>query len=501
MKILSPIELNIVTYTASTTLAKIDGGKLILMNGATTNNVTVPANGSVNFPIGTQIVIIQKSAIQTTFVADAGVTINSANSILNILNRYGNAILVKTATNTWELSHEVDLSNLNASNLTSGTVPTARLGSGAVGSGLKYLADDSTWKTISAGGLTYFTEAQNSSVPNATVKVDSLTAIASTTDADFSILPKGAGAFQLAIPDNTATGGNKRGIYSVDLQIARASATQVASGTYSFIGGGYGNNSSGSGSVTLGVSNTASGQYGTSIGYANNNSGTYGALATGWSNLMSSTGGFVGGYGCNHSSNYGLTMGYSSSNSGNSTIVIGQSISASAAYSLVVGQSHNVTGGNNSVVGSGGVTINGFGRQVQAYYNTTVGDAQNTKMVLTKRTTDATLTPLTVGGAAPYFGQTEFSLQDNSCVRFKGTIVGKQTGSANIGVWDIDGVISKAGTVTINVNNVIVVTNASTWGTPTLSVNGTLGLSINVIGKVATNIQWTAYLDATEVVY
>ena len=521
-----------------------------------------------------------------------------------------------------------------------------------------------------AGGLTYFTEAQNSSAPNATVNVDSLTAIASTTDADISIVPKGTGAFQLAVPDNTTAGGNKRGLNSVDLQTAsRSSANQVASGNYvSLLGGyrnratgnysviagnqnlasgqssvalgelltasaigsvglgvsctssgsysfssglqstatnsyavamgylctasgqssvslgasnnvsgtsgfgaggnntnsgnysavfgfsnsisgmytiragygntgnsaysvttgynnvvsgsengcfgssstvnanyafslGYQNTASGIASIALGQGNTASGLYSTSIGTGNNNSGTYGALATGWSNTMSSTGGFVGGYSCIHSGSYGLTMGYGSSNSGAQTIVIGQNNGSSAAYSLVVGNNHSVGGTNNSVTGSGGVTISGGGRQVQAYFNTVAGDAQNTKIVLTRRTIDATLTPLTVGGTAPYFGQNEFTLQDNSCVRFKGTIVGKQTGSTNIGVWDIDGVISKVGTVTINVNNVNLVTNPSAWGTPTLTVNGSLGLSVNVIGKAATNIQWTAYLECTEVVY
>lgn len=506
--------------------------------------------------------------------------------------------------------------------------------------------DSLVYEKLTIAGLTYFTEAQNTSAPNATTYVDSLTAVSSTTSADISIIPKGSGSFLLDIPNGLASGGNKRGLYAVDLQMDRLSATQVGSGNYSFTVGysntssntstvamGQSNNVSGFSSVALGyentvtgqysfatgvlntvggsyavvagnqnsaadysvsignlnsigtsslnasighnnthngavhgysfgrantigasatnsfvagynnlvsadravaigggvtasgaassalggqnntasgtystviggLTNTATGQYGVTVGgTANTNSGTYGALCTGWANTISSTGGFVGGYSCNHSGSYGITMGYSSSNTGQQTIVIGQSITSSALYSLVVGNNHTVTGQNNSVTGSGGVTINGGGRQVQAYFNTVAGDAQNTKMVLTKRTTDATLTPLTVGGTAPYFGQNEFTLQDNSCVRFNGTIVGKQTGTSNIAVWDINGVISKIGTVTININNVNVVTNPSTWGTPTLTVNGAYGMSVNVIGKIATNIQWTAYLDCTEVVY
>lgn len=48
---------------------------------------------------------------------------------------------------------EMDTRYLNASNLNAGTVPTARLGSGAVGSGLKALFDDQTYKTIAGSGV------------------------------------------------------------------------------------------------------------------------------------------------------------------------------------------------------------------------------------------------------------------------------------------------------------------------------------------------------------
>ena len=73
-------------------------------------------------------------------------------------------------------------------------------------------------EVFSAGGLTYFTEAQNTTAPNATVPVDSLTAVASTANADLAIVPKGTGALMADIPDNTTTGGNKRGQYAVDWQ-------------------------------------------------------------------------------------------------------------------------------------------------------------------------------------------------------------------------------------------------------------------------------------------
>lgn len=103
MKILSPIELNIVTYTASATLVKTDAGKLVIMNVASANTVTVPLNSSVSLPIGTQISIIQTGSGQTSFVASSGVTINSDTSKLKISTQYSGATLIKTAINTWSL--------------------------------------------------------------------------------------------------------------------------------------------------------------------------------------------------------------------------------------------------------------------------------------------------------------------------------------------------------------------------------------------------------------
>ncbi len=59
--------LNIVEYTAAlTTLQLSDAGKLLKLTNAGANDLRVPAESSVNFPIGTQILLIQYGAGQTT---------------------------------------------------------------------------------------------------------------------------------------------------------------------------------------------------------------------------------------------------------------------------------------------------------------------------------------------------------------------------------------------------------------------------------------------------
>jgi len=88
------------TQTASYTLVLGDAGKTVEMNVAGANNLTVPLNSSVAFPVGTYINIVQIGAGQTTVVATGGVTIRTITG-LKIPSQYGGATLYKRGTDEW----------------------------------------------------------------------------------------------------------------------------------------------------------------------------------------------------------------------------------------------------------------------------------------------------------------------------------------------------------------------------------------------------------------
>lgn len=92
---------------ASYTLVLTDQGKAITMTVASANNLTVPPNSSVAFPVGTVIGVEQLGAGTTTIVAGAGVTINSRGSLLNLGGQYAAASLRKTATDVWLLAGDL----------------------------------------------------------------------------------------------------------------------------------------------------------------------------------------------------------------------------------------------------------------------------------------------------------------------------------------------------------------------------------------------------------
>jgi hypothetical protein len=77
--------------TASYTLVLADADKLVEMNVATANDLTIPASV---FSAGTQILLAQYGAGQTTIVAGAGVTIRSNGAKLKLNVQYSGATLI-----------------------------------------------------------------------------------------------------------------------------------------------------------------------------------------------------------------------------------------------------------------------------------------------------------------------------------------------------------------------------------------------------------------------
>ena len=93
--------------TASYTLVLSDADKLVEMNVGSANNLTVPLNSSVAFPTGTQILLAQYGAGQTTVVATSGVTIRSNGGKLKLNVQYSGATLIKIAENEWYLFGDI----------------------------------------------------------------------------------------------------------------------------------------------------------------------------------------------------------------------------------------------------------------------------------------------------------------------------------------------------------------------------------------------------------
>lgn len=92
--------------TASYTLVLADKNKVVEMGVASANNLTVPLNSSVAFPVGSQINILQTGAGQTTIVATGGVTINATPG-LKMRAQWSYATLIKRATDTWVLVGDI----------------------------------------------------------------------------------------------------------------------------------------------------------------------------------------------------------------------------------------------------------------------------------------------------------------------------------------------------------------------------------------------------------
>ena len=96
-------ELATSPQNASYLIVAADRGKMVEMNVAGANTITVQPNSTVSFPVGTQIDILQVGSGKTTVAgATVGVTVNATPG-LAIRAQWGSATLIKRAENTWVL--------------------------------------------------------------------------------------------------------------------------------------------------------------------------------------------------------------------------------------------------------------------------------------------------------------------------------------------------------------------------------------------------------------
>jgi uncharacterized coiled-coil protein SlyX len=238
------------------------------------------------------------------------------------------------------LNNSIANSDLASNSVTPSKIDPTGASSGNV---ITYNGTSVVWAAAGGGGLTNFTESNYTYNSKTGVK---LLATNAATNADIVLQPKGNGSILSQQPDGTVTGGNNRGTNAVDLQTSRGNASQVASGNYSFIGGGVYNTASGlMSSVAGGQLNLASGQLS--------------FVGGGDSDTASGSNSFVGGGNKNIASN-----SYSS-------VVGGQSNLASGNSSSVVGGQSNLASGGYSFVGGGIKNIANFS------YSAVVGGYQN----------------------------------------------------------------------------------------------------------------------------
>jgi hypothetical protein len=127
--------------TASYTLVLTDAGKVVEMEKAEANLLTVPPNASVAFPVGTVLEVMQYGAGPTIITPGAAVTLRSPGGKLAILSQYGSAFLRQIAADEWAVRG--DMVTLLASDAFNRADSAVSLGTADVGGA--WVATKGTW--------------------------------------------------------------------------------------------------------------------------------------------------------------------------------------------------------------------------------------------------------------------------------------------------------------------------------------------------------------------
>ena len=103
--VVSQVDINARGSSYTTVLS--DQSKLVTLTSASAITLTIPANSSVAYPVGTKIDLAQLGAGQVTVAGAGGVTVN-ATPTLKFRDQYSAASCIKTATDTWLLVGDLE---------------------------------------------------------------------------------------------------------------------------------------------------------------------------------------------------------------------------------------------------------------------------------------------------------------------------------------------------------------------------------------------------------
>lgn len=331
-----------------------------------------------------------------------------------------------------------------------------------------------------------------SAAPNATVPVVNYAASTSSTvtNTDLALTPSGSGAFMLAVPDSTTVGGNKRGLYAVDLQTLRNAATQVASGQ---------------GSIVFGANNTANGTYSIAGGSSNTASGP-GSICFGSQSTASATSSISLGTGNTVSGNYAAGIGFQNTATNSQAIAMGGNNTSNGLYGFSVGFTNTASGYASVAMGAFATTNTIRGQVAEGYSSATLGKFQRSRTQVTAVTTSTTATVATADMATAATAN-QLTLRNNSAYRVRLLAVARDvTNATDAKEWSSDILITRgatASTVAIvgspTITSTFATAGASGW-TLAVSADTTNGaLKVTVTSSTTDTVDWNINLDSIEV--